>query len=128
FKLNKEQDRAFSIVAQHAMSPISEQLRMYIGGMGGTGKSQVLKALTEFFRLRNESTHLVRVASTGTAASIIKGSTYHFMFGINEFAGSGISKKSLGEVKARLSGVEYVFLDEVSILSCTDLYKISDHL
>ncbi|PBK88618.1 hypothetical protein ARMGADRAFT_902102, partial [Armillaria gallica] len=124
FKLNKEQDQAFSIVAQHTMSRISEQLQMYIGGMGGTGKSQVLKALTEFFRLRNESTRLVHVAPTGTAASIIKDSTYHFMFGINEFT----VKKSLGEVKARLSGVEYVFLDKVSMLSCANLYKISDRL
>jgi len=55
FKLNKEQEQAFKIVANHASSKYSEQLKMYIGGMGGTGKSQVLKALSHFFALRNES-------------------------------------------------------------------------
>ncbi|KAH7871528.1 uncharacterized protein C8R40DRAFT_1054738, partial [Lentinula edodes] len=45
YSLNEEQERAFKIVANHASSPLHEQLKMYIGGMGGTGKSQVLKAL-----------------------------------------------------------------------------------
>ena len=49
--LNKEQERAFRIVANHATNHYSESLKMYIGGIGGTGKSQVLKALTHFFLL-----------------------------------------------------------------------------
>ncbi|TFK59305.1 hypothetical protein BDN72DRAFT_905976 [Pluteus cervinus] len=32
FKLNAEQERAFRIVANHAMSPYADQLRMYLGG------------------------------------------------------------------------------------------------
>src|ERR1700677_2701811 len=48
FELTSDQERAFRIVANHAVSPGSEQLMMYIGGMGGTGKSQVIKALMEF--------------------------------------------------------------------------------
>ena len=35
--------------ANHASSKNQEQLKMYIGGMGGTGKSQVIKALVKFF-------------------------------------------------------------------------------
>ena len=55
FNLNTDQERAFRIVANHSCRPTSEQLKMHIGGMGGTGKSQVLKALMEFFRHKNES-------------------------------------------------------------------------
>ena len=51
YTLNEEQERAFRIVANHAVSPFSEQLKMYIAGIGGTGKSQVLKALSHFFVL-----------------------------------------------------------------------------
>ncbi len=43
-------------------------------------------------------------SATGTAASLIRGSTYHYLFGINEFTGGEVSKKVLGEVKARLEG------------------------
>ena len=49
FSLNAEQERAFRIIANHAISANLEQIRMYLGGMGGTGKSQVLKALSSFF-------------------------------------------------------------------------------
>ena len=37
FTLNTEQERAFRIVANHAVQPSGETLRMYLGGMGGTG-------------------------------------------------------------------------------------------
>ncbi|KAK0216005.1 hypothetical protein IW262DRAFT_1277200 [Armillaria fumosa] len=79
-------DRAFLIVAQHLLCSTSEHLMMYIGGMGGTGKSQMLKALTVFSPRCQESGRLICVALTGMAASIIKGSTYHFTFGINVFS------------------------------------------
>jgi hypothetical protein len=88
---------------------------MYIGGMGGTGKTQVLKALSHFLELRKETNKFVIVAPTGTAASLLGGSTYHYMFGINEHA----------KVRSRLSGVDYVFFDEVSMLSARDPYRIS---
>ena len=51
FDLNKEQERAFRIVANHAISINKDQLKMYLGGMGGTGKSWVLEALSGFFLL-----------------------------------------------------------------------------
>jgi hypothetical protein len=46
------------------------------------------------------------------------------MFGINERM--NISK--IGHIKAKLSGVEYVFFNEVSILSAQDLYRINSQL
>ena len=51
FSLNTEQERAFRIIANHASTEKPEQLIMYIGGMAGTGKSRVIKALTAFYKL-----------------------------------------------------------------------------
>jgi hypothetical protein len=126
FSLNNEQERAFRIVANHVALGEAEQLRMYIGGMGGTGKSQVLKSLMNFFEKRNESHRFVVVAPTGNAASLLGGSTYHHMFGISDQQRS--MKKQLPVLKDRLVGVSYIFLDEVSMLSCRDLYRISERL
>ena len=70
FDLNSEQERAFRIVANHATIDNPTQLKMYLGGMGGTGKSQVLKALMEFFKERNESYRIMILASTGSAAAL----------------------------------------------------------
>ena len=124
YSLNEEQERSFRIVANHAVSPCSEHLKMYIGGMGGTGKSQVLKALSHFFAVRNESHRFITVAPTGSAAALLGGSTYHYMFGINEYSGNS----NLSQTWGRLAGTEYVFFDEVSMLSARDLYKISFQL
>jgi hypothetical protein len=124
FELNKEQERAFRIIANHSISPYTDQLKMYLGGMGGTGKSRVLEALSDFFSLRKEAHRFIIVAPTGTAAALLGGSTYHSMFGINDFN----TKSQQSQVKAKLAGVEYVFFDEVSMLSARDLYRISNQL
>ncbi|PBK92377.1 hypothetical protein ARMGADRAFT_883692, partial [Armillaria gallica] len=128
FKLNYEQERAFRLVTNHSSGPKSIPLQMYIGGMGGTGKTHVLQALISYFKALGESYRLIIVAPTGTAAALIGGSTYHYMFGINDARGDEISQKLLSEVLSHLQGVDYVFFDEVSMLSCSDLYKISARL
>ena len=116
FRLNKEQERAFWIVANHSVSQHQDQLKMYLGGMDGTGKSWVLSALSEFFALQKEAHWFVIVAPTGSAAALLGGSTYHAMFGINDFN----RNSQLSQVKAKLAGVEYVFFDELSMLSARE--------
>ena len=127
FLLNEEQERAFRIIANHATGPKTEQLLMYLGGMGGTGKSEVIKALVHFFKQRNELHHFVVLGPTGTSAALLGGLTYHSFLGV--FLTGKFDKRnqasSIAQVKARLDGVEYIFEDEVSMLSCPDMYKIS---
>lgn len=133
FKLNEEQERAFRIVANHAASFSPDPLKMYLGGMGGTGKSQVIKALISMFIKRNEAHRFVVVAPTGSAAALLNGSTYHSLLGIhianNRDAGmSNCSANIINVLRAKLTGVEYIFLDEVSMVSCHELYAISARL
>ena len=63
------------------------------------------------------------VAPTGAAAALLNGSTYHSLLGISD--GEFISAKTLANIRAQFDGVDYMFLDEVSMLSCRDMYKIS---
>jgi hypothetical protein len=127
FGLNKEQERAFRIVANHAVSPQSEQLKMYLGGMGGTGKSQVIKSLKKFFEQQNEPHRFVMLGPTGTSSALLGGSTYHSFLGIHVNDGRN-EHTTIAQVKSKLEGVDYIFIDEVSMLSCHDLYKISAQL
>lgn len=126
FTLNEEQERAFKIVARHACLPQSKQLLMYLGGMGGTGKSQVIKSLTEFFKQRREIHRFQIMAPTGTSAVVVDGSTYHSVLGIRDIETNINKNKS--QVKDKLQGVEYIFEDEVSMVSCKDMYNISQRL
>ncbi|KAF5332441.1 hypothetical protein D9758_015134 [Tetrapyrgos nigripes] len=124
FSLNREQEKAFRIIVNHTVCSSPQQLQMYIAGMGGTGKSQVLKAVAKFFSARGESGRIIILALTGNAATLLGGSTYHSVLGINERKSDG----SLPQVRQRLLGVDYIFIDEVSMLSAQDLYRISVRL
>ncbi|KAI0643767.1 hypothetical protein C8Q79DRAFT_914293, partial [Trametes meyenii] len=77
FSLNEEQQRAFMIIAYKVHHHDLDQLKMYLGGMGGTGKSQVLCTLVYFMKIRGESRRLFVMAPTGSSASNVDGSTYH---------------------------------------------------
>ena len=67
---------------------------------------------------------------TGTAAALLNDSTYHSFLGVPM---SGASKTrneatSIAQVRTRLEGVDYLFIDEVSMLACHEMYKISAQL
>jgi len=89
--------------------------------------SQVIMALIDFFKSRNESHRFVVLAPTGTAAALLHGLTYHSFLGVpidgqpalrNEMTSNSL-------VQARLDRVEYIFLDEVSMVLCDNNYKSS---
>ncbi len=126
FSLNKEQERAFKIITNHATSNTSQRLQMYLGGMAGTGKTQVLRAVTKFFEDIGQSSQIVLLAPTGSAAALIGGSTYHSYLGIME--NRQLSQTTMSKIRQKVEKVKYVFIDEVSMISCTDLYKISAQL
>ncbi|KAJ7168099.1 DNA helicase Pif1 like protein, partial [Mycena crocata] len=134
FTLNEEQQRAFRIVADHASSGSPAPLKLYIGGMGGSGKSQVFKAITTFFDERKESYRYMVVAPTGATAALLKGSTYHSVFKIaresksknrDDIDGIRDESKSMAGINERLQGVEYILLDEISMVSCSELQTLS---
>jgi hypothetical protein len=134
FLLNQEQKRAFHIIANHASDACPEQLKMYLGGMGGTGKTQVIKALISMFDQRQENHRFIVLAPTGTAAALLNGSTYHSILGIRSFSNSGEEESVknensiIREVQQRLQGVDYIFIDEISMIACHELYAISSQL
>lgn len=67
--------------------------------------------------------NIAGMAGTGTT-QVLKA---HSMFGINSDGGSS-SNIQLAQVKSRLEGVDYIFLDEVSMLSCRDMFLINPRL
>ncbi|KDR72199.1 hypothetical protein GALMADRAFT_74195, partial [Galerina marginata CBS 339.88] len=131
FKLNQEQERSFRIIANHASSLAPEQLKLYMGGMAGTGKSTVIHAVRKLFEKRKEAGRFIIMAPTGSAAAQLNGSTYHSMLGIRDSNMEGAYKNEatlIRDARERFAGVEYIIFDEISMLSCHDLYVISARL
>jgi hypothetical protein len=87
---------------------------MNVAGMAGTGKSQEFKSVFDFFDNTNESHRFVILGPTGTSAAMQNGSTYHYFLGINPNTSKQNEATSIAQLKARLEGVDYIFIDEVS--------------
>ncbi|KAJ7216236.1 hypothetical protein C8J57DRAFT_1096190, partial [Mycena rebaudengoi] len=128
YNLNVEQMRAFRIVAEHTVTPKANPLRMYLGGPGGTGKSRVINTLKEFFDQRGQSRRFRLSSYIGVAARNIAGMTLHAALGLSQKSNFLRSQKGLRDLTAMWEGVDYLFIDEVSMVGCKLLYEISHSL
>jgi len=128
FTLNTEQARAFRIVAEHSLQVKPEPLRMFIGGAGGTGKSRVINTLKEFFHRRNQSRRFRLASYTGVAAKNISGMTLHSALSIGQRTTRSARTKTNRDLIAMWEGVDYLFIDEISMIGCNFLLQISEAL
>lgn len=126
FTLNSEQARAFRLVCEHSHQIRPEPLRMLLGGAGGTGKSRVIDALTEFFRRRNQGRRFRLSSYTGVAARNISGMTLHSALNLDRPGRKSV--KAHHDLVAMWEGVDYLFIDEVSMIGCRLLFQISEAL
>ncbi|KAJ7646903.1 hypothetical protein FB45DRAFT_676314, partial [Roridomyces roridus] len=125
--LNKEQAQAFRIIAAHSLQSRPEQLRMLLSGPGGTGKSRVIDALKDFFALRGQSHRLRLAAYTGVAARNIHGMT--LLGGTGRCRASASSQTlTRRNLTSMWEGVDYFFIDEVSMVGCPLLVQIHEAL
>jgi hypothetical protein len=126
--LNPEQADAFRIIAHHSLESQPEQLRMFLSGPGGTGKSRVIHALQDFFSLRSQDRRFRLVAYTGVAARNINGMTLHSALCISQRSSKSAQAKTRRDLVAMWEGVDYLFIDEVSMVGCAFLLQISQAL
>ena len=119
---NKEQLRAFELVAQHACFG-GEQLLMYVGGVGGTGKTHVVNSILRLFKLLGTSGKILVAAPTGAAAILIGGHTIHSLTLLPDTPG-----KNLQQLCEIWEKVEYLVLDEVSMIGASFLSMLNARL
>ena len=70
------------------------------------------------------------IAPTDAAAAFIGGSTYHHVLSFTLFDKSEPSSSHVSATAAidNLHGVEYIFLDELSMISNNELYRICEQM
>ena len=83
-----------------------------------------MNALHEFFTSRRESRRFRLAAYTGVAARNIGGVTLHALLQLSE-SGQGLSAKTKRDLAAMWEGVDYLFINEVSMIGCEMLHNIS---
>jgi hypothetical protein len=102
-----------------------DQTLLYLGGEGGVGKSQVIKAVAIGMDLIQRKNKVILIAPTGAAADIIKGNTYHTSLGIslNRSRQTGMGAR----VQQLWSRKTIMILDEVSMIDLSTLSTINNH-
>jgi ATP-dependent DNA helicase PIF1 len=99
---------------------------MCIPGCGGTGKSQLIRAITKYFFVTTRLQMMRKLAPTGIAAAEIDGMTIHSFLGEQRNSGKARTIKpgdSKLEKEWRL--VEYLLIDEMSMVGLTLLAKLN---
>ncbi len=123
---NADQKSAGS--ALHAVDDLTQQLLGYTGGEGGTGKSQVIKAIQFLFKLCKVD-HWLRSASyTGTAANNINGTTLSSLLKDNQKTKEDqltVSIQKMDALRISLGSIKFMIIDEVSMLSTQWIAKLN---
>lgn len=152
FKLNAKQTAAFIIIADVFMAELRcidpadrsrpKQLRMFVGGPGGTGKSEIILALQCLFERNGKSHWLKSSAPTGTASNKINGSTIFSLFGISWRAAKSRTPSADDDVESIVSrqqstrtrtiakhrDTRFVIVDEVSMVGCDTFAAVDESL
>lgn len=114
----------FLFLYDYEMSLISgsDPARMLILGEGGTGKSEIIKAITLYFQ-KTKRLHTLRLtAPTGTAAANIFGITIHGLLHLMS------SSQNFAKIQSALSEVTCLVVDECGFLGLDTLFKIDSTL
>ena len=122
--LNEKQKRVIMLVAaQFSGNTEQEQLLMFLGGEGGTGKSHVIKGIQSLLNKMGRREVLQLSAASGAAADNIEGSTVHSSLGL-KVGKQAPSRHHFQKLKSHWEKKEILVVDEVSMISLTTLAEI----
>jgi hypothetical protein len=149
YQLNRKQHFAFALIGRALLATIKyriqsatsfvsdvvdpppEQLLMYLGGEGGTGKSRVISAVQHLARSWStpERTGLVRTcAAQGIAACLINGATIHSLFDIGRRTNRRDTSRLSERVQRMCDQLAVLIVDEVSMVSQDHLHTLDHRL
>lgn len=100
----------------------------YVGGEGGTGKSRVIHAIKDMFRLKSGLHTLLLTGASGNAAALIGGVTLHSAANI-AFEGRAATAKNVSEEeKLRWKNLIMLIVDEISQVGGLTLAAVDSRL
>ena len=94
-----------------------DQFFLYLGGVGGVGKTYLIKALMFGLSIMQKHDDVLLTASTGAAAANVNSATYHSALGF----GNNRNQPVRQATRSRLSHKKIFILDEISIVSLENL-------
>ena len=125
YNLNNKQSMVAKALFNRILDPVSvttvdDQFLLYLGGVGGIGKTHLIKAFIFGLSITQKHHGVLLTASTGAAAANINGATYHSALAL-------YGNRPVGEpTKLRLAHKKIFIIDEVSMVSLEALIQLND--
>lgn len=127
YRLNKKQTMAFKLFTDPLFQQTNQRL-IYLTGEGGTGKSQVIKAIKHYFNQNGSDYRIISAAPTGCAAHLIGGTTIHQCLSLGHKIRHNKSKANLQRMVAKWESVSFLIFDEVSMIGLRMINTINKQL
>ncbi|EXU95902.1 AAA ATPase, helitron and PIF1-like helicase domain protein [Metarhizium robertsii] len=129
--LNAEQRLVYDTVMDHFLTQDRSQLLLNVDGGGGTGKSYLINLLSAHLQAATggRGTPVWRAAPTGVAGNQISGTTLHSLLHLpinKDFR--PLSAIDKAQLQKKLKDIQYLIIDEKSMLGLRQLSWIDDRL
>ncbi|KID84375.1 ATP-dependent DNA helicase PIF1, partial [Metarhizium majus ARSEF 297] len=129
--LNPEQRLVYDTVMDHFLTQDRSQLLLHVDGGGGTGKSYLINLLSAHLQVATggRGTPVWRAAPTGVAGNQISGTTLHSLLHLpinKDFR--PLSAIDKAQLQKKLKDIQYLIIDEKSMLGLRQLSWIDDRL
>ena len=104
------------------INSVWDQFLLYLGGVGGVGKTHLIKAFMFGLLIIRKHDDVLLTALTGAAAVNVNDATYHLALGF----GNNRNQPVRHTTRSRLSHKKIFILDELSIVSLENLAQVND--
>ena len=121
--LNKKQRFVYDLVQKHWDAKEKKPLRLGFYGRPGTGKSVVIHCLKKLL-----GDKCCIGAATGSAGNNVGGQTLHSLLAITVGRQKKFSKEELIRHQEKWKNIDYLIIDEISLVSQTLLARIDANL
>jgi hypothetical protein len=127
YPLNQKQGMIIRALFLRILHPIRinsarDQFLLYLGGVGGVGKTHLIKAFMFGLSIMRRHDDVLLTASTGAAAANVNGATYHSALGFGNNGNQPVRQAT----RSRLSHKKIFILDETSMVSLENLVQVND--
>jgi hypothetical protein len=125
YQFNSKQGLVIRALFDRILHPIpintsKDQFLLYLGGVGGVGKTYLMKAFLFGLSIVGKQEDVLLTASTGAAAANVGGSTYHSALAL--YGNQPVRPAT----KLRLAHKKIFIVDEVSMVGLESLVQLDD--
>jgi ATP-dependent exoDNAse (exonuclease V) alpha subunit len=101
-----------------------DQLLMYVGGEGGTGKSRIIKAIVTAMRILKREHEVILMGPTGASADNIGGNTIHTALGMS--IGAKQNRTPPQRIQRLWASKTIMIVDEISMVDLQTMAKMNN--